>query len=136
MYVEMEVKKREATGVLKDILDGMTNKDIRNARLQLAADEYIGHPAEVDECSTTYGKREAFKAGAVWERNHVWHDTDKELPEEHRNVLATTASPKGCGIMEGGVTMVVDRGLLEADKKGMFKKWAYLSDLLPTDTEL
>ena len=136
MYVEMEVKKREATGVLKDILDGMTNEDIRNARLQLAADEYIGHPAEVDECSTTYGKREAFKAGAVWERNHVWHDTDKELPEEHRNVLATTASPKGRGIMEGGVTMVVDRGLLEADKKGMFKKWAYLSDLLPTDIEL
>lgn len=132
----MEVKKKEATGVLKDLLDGMTNEDIRKARLQLAADEYIGHPAEVDECSTTYGKREAFKDGAVWERNHVWHDTNKELPEEHRNVLATTASPKGRGIMEGGVTMVVDRGLLEADKKGMFKKWAYLSDLLPTDIEL
>lgn len=26
--------------------------------------------------------------------------------------------------------------LLKADKKGMFKKWAYLSDLLPTDIEL
>ena len=59
----------------------------------------------------------------------------RRLAKEHRNVLATTASPKERGIMEGGVTMVVDRGLLEADKKGMFKKWAYLSDLFPTDIE-
>ena len=77
-----------------------------------------------------------FKRGALWQRNHVWHDVADELPEERRNVLATTASPKGRGIMEGGVTMVVDRGLLEADKKGTFKKWAYLSDLFPTDMEL
>lgn len=77
-----------------------------------------------------------FGEGVKWYRDNVWHDTDKELPEEHRNVLATTASPKGRGIMEGGVTMVVDRGLLEADKKGMFKKWAYLSDLFSTDIEL
>lgn len=131
----MEVKMKEATGVLKDMLNNMTNEDIKNTRLQLAADEYVGHPQEIDEDLTVYCKREAFKDGAVWERNHVWHDTGKELPEEHRNVLATTASPKGRGIMEGGVTMVVDRGLLEADKKGMFKKWAYLSDLFPTDIE-
>lgn len=77
-----------------------------------------------------------FKEGVKWYRDNVWHDAGKELPEEYRHVLATTASPKGRGIMEGGVTMVVDRSLLEADKKGMFKKWAYLSDLLPTDIGL
>lgn len=35
------------------------------------------------------------------------------------------------GIMEGGITIVVDRGLLECDSKGTFKAWAYLDDLLP-----
>jgi len=79
--------------------------------------------------------QDAFIHGAEKYLDIIWHDTEKELPEERRNVLATTASPKGRGIMEGGVTMVVDRGMLEADKKGLFKRWAYLSDLLPTDIE-
>lgn len=66
-------------------------------------------------------------------RNLIWHDVAEELPEKRRNVLATTASPKGRGIMEGGVTVVTNRGLLEADKNGTFKKWAYLKDLFPED---
>lgn len=61
----------------------------------------------------------------------LWHNTKDELPEENRNVLATTMSPPGRGIMEGGVTITADRGLLEADKKHLLKKWAYLTDLLP-----
>ena len=83
-----------------------------------------------------YAMLDAIEFGALWQRNSVWHNMDDELPEERRNVLATTASPKGRGIMEGGVTVVTDRGLLEADKKGTFKKWAYLSDLFPTDIEI
>ena len=107
-----------------------------NPRIQQAADNYVGHLQEIDEDLTVYCKREAFIAGALWQRNSVWHNVADGLPEERRNVLATTASPKGRGIMEGGVTVVTDRGLLEADKKGTFKKWAYLSDLFPTDMEL
>ncbi len=66
-----------------------------------------------------------------WYRNNVWHDASKELPEKGKNVLASTLSPEGRGIMEGGITIVVDRGLLECDSKGTFKAWAYLDDLLP-----
>ena len=70
-----------------------------------------------------------FVMGADWYRNNVWHDASKELPEKGKNVLASTLSPEGRGIMEGGVTMVVDRGLLECDRshKSTFKTWAYLA---------
>lgn len=68
----------------------------------------------------------------------IWHDAEKEQPDGHRGVLATTASPKGRGVMEGGVTAVVDAEVLKADKDmslrnqgHVFKKWAYLDDLLP-----
>lgn len=78
-------------------------------------------------------KKVMFVMGADWYRNNVWHDASKELPEKGKNVLASTLSPEGRGIMEGGVTMVVDRGLLECDRshKSTFKAWAYLDDLLP-----
>lgn len=113
--------EKAATKLSEKVIDGMGEATDYDKGIKAGA-----------EIWTKFG----FIEGVKWYRDNVWHDTDKELPEEHRNVLATTASPKGRGIMEGGVTMVVDRGLLEADKKGMFKKWAYLSDLFPTDIEL
>ena len=39
--------------------------------LEEAVNAYIGHPQEVDECSSVYGKRQAFKAGAQWERDKL-----------------------------------------------------------------
>ena len=60
----------------------------------------------------------------------LWHDCEKELPAAGHNVIASTLSPKGRGIMEGGVTVIVERSTLEHDEKGIFKKWAYLHDIL------
>ena len=69
-----------------------------------------------------YGQRDAIDS--------LWHDC-KELPDEGRNVLVSTMSPKGVGVMEGGVTVIGDRGLITCDCKGVFKKWAYLDEILP-----
>ena len=38
--------------------------------LEEAVNSYIGYPPEVDECSSVYGKRLAFKAGAKWQKEH------------------------------------------------------------------
>jgi hypothetical protein len=93
--------------------------------------DYIENNAEPCVGDVSYFIRE----GADWYRNNVWHDVSRELPDKGKAVLATTMSPKGRGIMEGGVTMVTDRGLLEVDHKGTFKKWAYIEDLLPDRTD-
>lgn len=65
----------------------MKQKEI-DPRIQQVADIYIGHPAEIDECSTTYGKREAFKDGAVWLQSNAWLDAQGDnLPEIDREVI-------------------------------------------------
>ena len=37
--------------------------------LEEAINAYIGYAPEVDECSSVYGKRQAFKAGAEWQKS-------------------------------------------------------------------
>ena len=39
--------------------------------LEEAVNAYIGYAPEVDECSSVYGKRKAFKAGANWQRSQL-----------------------------------------------------------------
>ena len=42
--------------------------------LEEAVNAYIGYPPEVDECSSVYGKRQAFKAGAKWQKQQLLKD--------------------------------------------------------------
>ena len=51
---------------LKDILD--KSKEPVSEGLEEAVNAYIGYAPEVDECSSVYGKRQAFKAGAQWQK--------------------------------------------------------------------
>jgi len=39
--------------------------------LEEAVNAYIGYAPEVDESSSVYGKRQAFKAGAQWQLNKI-----------------------------------------------------------------
>jgi hypothetical protein len=39
--------------------------------LEHAVNAYIGYAPEVDESSSTYGKRQAFKAGANWQKQQM-----------------------------------------------------------------
>ena len=57
--------------------------------LEEAVNAYIGYTPEVDESSSTYGKRQAFKAGANWQKENLWKPADgNDLPEIDREVIA------------------------------------------------
>ena len=65
-------------------------------RIRQEADNYVGHPQEVDEDLTVYCKREAFKDGAVWLQSNAWVDAQGDnLPEIDREVIVLVkALPK------------------------------------------
>lgn len=46
---------------INSLPDEPVSKDLEDA-----VNAYIGHKPDVDECSSVYGKRQAFKAGAQW----------------------------------------------------------------------
>ena len=57
-------------------------------RIQKAADDYIGHPAEIEEDVDVWAKREAFKEGATWLQSNAWIDAQgDDLPEYDREVI-------------------------------------------------
>ena len=55
-------------------------------QIEKAVDEYIGYPPEMDEGIETTMRRNAFKDGANWRINSVWHKPE-EVPEEYRPLL-------------------------------------------------
>ena len=70
-------------------------------RIQKAADDYIGHPAEIEEDVDVWAKREAFKEGATWLQSNAWIDAQGDnLPEYDREVVVFTQNfPDDAGIM-------------------------------------
>ena len=57
-------------------------------RIQKAADDYIGHPAEIEEDVDVWAKREAFKEGATWLQSNAWIDAQGDnLPKYDREVI-------------------------------------------------
>lgn len=64
--------------------------------LEEAVNAYIGYAPEVDESSSTYGKRQAFKAGAKWQKEQLMA----------KAVDVTIAIPYQNGY--GGYTQLVD----------------------------
>lgn len=64
--------------------------------LEEAVNAYIGYAPEVDESSSTYGKRQAFKAGAKWQK--------EQLMAKAVDVTIAIPYPNGYG----GYTQLVD----------------------------
>ena len=64
---------------------------------------------------------DAFKAGAEWQRNSVWHDSDKEQPEGNRTVVVWNPAIKDGEILTFCVEVFEHR------------LWAYIEDILPTE---
>ena len=46
-------------------------KEPASEDLEEAVNAYIGYAPEIDECSSVYGKRKAFRAGANWQREQL-----------------------------------------------------------------
>ena len=94
--------------------------------IEKAANVYIGHEPEIDEGIEVSMIRSAFKDGANWRINSVWH-TASEVPE---NKPALVEYPHWDGSY--GYLIVLE----PEDLAGSITKWAYLEDLLPAGKEV
>lgn len=96
MYNRMQNLTTDTSGIRKAmydyhqfIINEYYKEEPVSKDLEEAANTYIGHAPEVDECSSVYGKRQAFKAGAQWQKEHPWKPADgDDLPEIDREVIA------------------------------------------------
>lgn len=61
------------------------------------ANEYVGHPADLDESLTITLQRGAFIQGAKSEHEELtrWHDPKKDFPETGKDVIIKYASEDG-----------------------------------------
>jgi hypothetical protein len=55
----------------EELLELAQGKEPVSEDLEHAVNAYIGYAPEVDESSSTYGKRQAFKAGANWQKQQM-----------------------------------------------------------------
>lgn len=60
----------------------------------------------------------------------LWHDATKEKPEPHRAILCSTCNPNSIFPI-----LSMDSGIMEADKKGLFKMWTYSEDFMPIENK-
>ena len=95
-----------------------------------AVNEYIGYPPEMDEGIETTMRRNAFKDGANWRINSVWHKPE-EVPEANRWIIHLDRL--GCRVYGLLPSVIEHWGFLVADKG--ITRWAYIDDLIPTEDE-
>ena len=80
----------------EELLELAKGKEPVSEDLEQAVNAYIGYAPEVDESSSTYGKRQAFKAGANLQKQQLMENTADvmiRLPYENK---------------DGGYTQLVD----------------------------
>ena len=95
---------------------------IDEKKITEAVNAYIGYPHEVDDGTSVSLQRKAFRAGAEWFKQSLWHDANEEpimgarvLINHHLIVITWHNEYKWdacCKLF--GIT-----------------KWAYIDDLLP-----
>ena len=94
-------------------------------QIEKAANEYVGFPPEMDEGVGTTMRRKAFRDGAEWRIESVWHpgiDATMEKP-------ALIEYPH----VDGGIGHLVVQDVREfAD---IITRFAYIDDLLPERKE-
>ena len=96
--------------------------------LEEAVNAYIGYAPEVDESSSTYGKRQAFKAGANWQKHQ---DKSKVLTEEQCRKIRDDAFELG----KDAIKQQMMKEAVNAECFG-FQDAALFSFRLPSDKYL
>ena len=87
-YFELNKETDGFTNEIIDIVDSLQEEPV-SEDLEEAVNAYIGYAPEVDESSSVYGKRQAFKVGAKWQKTNLWKPADgDDLPEIDREVVA------------------------------------------------
>jgi hypothetical protein len=78
--VKESTKTQHITEMCKNSGDSLTQEPVSD-ELEEAINAYIGYAPDIDECSSEYGKRQAFKAGAKWQKKQDQETI--ELAEDH-----------------------------------------------------
>lgn len=94
----------------------MKKEDIKKAAQDY--DDSLIYSSVSEQCDV----QKAFKAGAEWRIESVWHYTDKELPKIGKHVVTDE---------EGWLDFIAEdkNDLKRIIKKYQFKRWAYVDDL-------
>lgn len=103
---------------------------IDEKKIAEAETAYIGYPSEVDEGVSVSLQRKAFRAGAEWFKNSLWHDVSEEPYKEPCSIIIEY-NDDYVGI---NYDFENDPGLgtwNEFFKRMNVIRWCYLSDLLP-----
>lgn len=99
---------------------------IDEKKITEAVDAYIGYPKEVGEGVDVSMRRDAFREGAKWFKEAIWHDA-KEEPDKHKFVLV-----QWFYMGRYGADMIKRKyywqGYIE---EYHIIKWCYIDDLLP-----
>lgn len=99
---------------------------INEEKIKEAVDAYIGYPKEVGEGVDVSMRRDAFREGAKWFKEALWHDA-KEEPDKHKFVLV-----QWFYMGRYGADMIKRKyywqGYIE---EYHIIKWCYIDDLLP-----
>lgn len=101
----------------------MTYEQIENE-----AASYVGDILGLDYIGKVEAER-AFKAGASWRINSVWHDA-KEEPEKWKLIIAENS--------DDDIELfyfISNRTWKEVREENQYIHWAYLDDLLPDGKE-
>ena len=109
-------------------------------QIEKAVNDYIGYEPEVDEGLGTRMRRDAFRDGAEWRINSVWHDAEEE-PKQNAWFIAQMK------LYRKDEKSLFDTFIRRSDdshywndwknwRKGFnIKRWAYIDDLLPERKE-
>ena len=106
---------------------------IDEKKITEAVNAYIGYPKEVDEGVGTSMRRDAFRAGAEWFKQALWHDASEE-PEIDKPLIIQYIS------LMNEVSYDKDRRIAKHPWKLNVEglriiKWCYFDDLLPKGGE-
>lgn len=101
---------------------------IDDSKITEAVDAYIGYPKEIDEGIETSMRRDAFKAGAEWFRNALWHPaSEKPIMSEHNMIIVELNDIIACKYSLWRSTTTYE---CLCNNKGYIRRWLYLDDLL------
>lgn len=106
---------------------------IDEKKITEAVDAYIGYPKELGEGVEVSMRRDAFREGAKWFKEALWHDA-KEEPEIDKPLIIQYIS------LMNEVSYDKDRRIAKYSWKLNVEglriiKWCYFDDLLPKGGE-
>lgn len=106
---------------------------IDEKKITEAANKFVGHEPEVDEGVSVSMRRDAFRKGAEWFKNALWHDASEE-PEIDKPLIIQYIS------LMNEVSYDKDRRIAKYPWKLNVEglriiKWCYFDDLLPEGGE-